>query len=212
MSQVGASVVSVSIAGIIARTVGSTKKGRAGGCFQAGILGRAGLSGGAGVWLTTHTAKATALLVLALIGATCTLALRLVPALAPLGKWENLKRRFFELGSELWQLIRSSEGRLVTLLIMCPIGIGAATNLWAGIGPEWRASPNMIAFATGVLNGLAAGIECFGGGWIADRAGTWIAFFGSGLMMAAVAILMANAARSPAVFGSGVLFYAVSQG
>jgi hypothetical protein len=31
-------------------------------------------------------------------------------------------------------------------------------------------------------------------------------------MMCGVAVVMADAARSPAVFGSGVLFYAISQG
>jgi MFS transporter, PAT family, beta-lactamase induction signal transducer AmpG len=211
ISQVGVNLVSVSMGAAIARTISNAEKGCAGGYFQAGILCGAALSGGAGVWLVSHASEPIALLLLASIAPTCTLALRFVPALPPFGK-QLLKQRFREFGTELWGLIRSPEGRLVTLLVMSPIGIGAATNLWAGIGPEWQATPNVVAFATGVVNGLAAAIGCVGGGWIADRAGPWIAFFGSGLMMAGVAILMADGPRAPAVFGSGVLFYAASQG
>ncbi|HEY7303406.1 MAG TPA: hypothetical protein VH601_04805 [Bryobacteraceae bacterium] len=62
------------------------------------------------------------------------------------------------------------------------------------------------------MNGLAAAFGSLVSGWIADRHGRYIAFFGSGLIQAGVAILLLKAPRSPFMFGLGILLYATSQG
>jgi hypothetical protein len=50
------------------------------------------------------------------------------------------------------------------------------------------------------------------GGFVADRLGRWWAFFGSGTLMALVAIIMAVAPRTPGIYSAGVLCYAFSLG
>jgi MFS transporter, PAT family, beta-lactamase induction signal transducer AmpG len=133
--------------------------------------------------------------------------------MAPLAnEGKCLDERLRKVGGELLELVRSPQDRLLTVLVICPMGIGAAANLWAAIAAEWHAAPNLIAFLTGVVNGLAAAAGCLLGGWMADRVGRWMAFFGSGLMMAGVALLMAGAPKTQTIFGFGLLLYAVSQG
>jgi len=77
---------------------------------------------------------------------------------------------------------------------------------------DWRTSPDTVALVTGVLSGAASVAGCVATGWICDRLGRWWAFFGSGAVMAAIAIGMAALPRTPWVYVSGVLLYALSTG
>jgi predicted MFS family arabinose efflux permease len=117
-----------------------------------------------------------------------------------------------EIGRDFRQMLRSPAVLVTLVLLASPIGIGAATNLWSAVAPDWRATPNTVALITGALGGIASVIGCIAGGWIADRLGRWWAFFGSGTAMAAVAIVMAAAPRTPAVYAAGVLCYAFTLG
>jgi predicted MFS family arabinose efflux permease len=47
------------------------------------------------------------------------------------------------------------------------------------------------------------------GGWIADRIGRWWSYFGSGVFIALVAVVLAIAPRTPNTFSVGVLVYAL---
>jgi len=85
-------------------------------------------------------------------------------------------------------------------------------NVWSAVAPDWRASPDMVALVTGVLNGVIAAVGCVAGGWIADRIGIWWAYFGSGIAIALVAVVMAMMPRTPNTFSLGVLAYAFTNG
>jgi hypothetical protein len=65
------------------------------------------------------------------------------------------------------------------------------------VAPDWKATPNQVALVSGVLNGVLSAIGCVIGGWVADRVGRWWAYFGSGILIAMVAIIMAVAPRTP---------------
>src|SRR5262249_58191401 len=64
----------------------------------------------------------------------------------------------------------------------------------------------------GMLSTPASAVACVVGGWIADRVGRWWSFFGAGAIMAAIALIIAVAPRTPLAYASGVLCYAFSQG
>src|SRR5213079_3134965 len=98
------------------------------------------------------------------------------------------------------------------VLVCSPIGAGAMNNLWSAVAPDWRASADRVALVSGVLNGVISAIGCIIGGWVADRVGRWWAYFGSGLALAIVAIVMAVAPRSPESFIAGVLAYSFVNG
>jgi PAT family beta-lactamase induction signal transducer AmpG len=86
------------------------------------------------------------------------------------------------------------------------------SNLWAAVAPDWHADADTVALVGGVLNGIISAAGCVVGGWVADRIGIWWAYFGSGVSIAIVAIVMAIASRTPGVFSSGVLVYAFTCG
>ncbi len=212
MSQVCGNLVMVPVGGMMARAVPAAEQGRAAGWFQAGNLGGAALGGGGGVWLATHVSPAIAGAVLAAIAMVCGASVRWLPRIPPAAGITGWAGRFRAIGTDLVALVRSPELLLVTVVVMSPIAIGAATNLWSAIAPDWKASADVVAFTTGVINGLAAAVGCVMGGWFADRVSRWWAFFGAGVMMALVAVVMAIAPRTPAIFAVGVLLYAYTQG
>jgi PAT family beta-lactamase induction signal transducer AmpG len=210
-SQVAATLVVLPVGGLMAHTVEPGKKGRAAGWYQAGNLGGIGLGGGAGVWLASHASTAIAAAALAVAMVACASALAFVPDVRPLVD-TPIGRRMRDIGRDFRELLRSPMAVLVTVLVMSPIGAGAATNLWSAVAPDWRATPDTVALVTGVLSGIASASGCVIGGWTCDRIGRWWAFFGSGGLMAGVAVVMAIAPHTPVAYRIGVLFYAVATG
>jgi PAT family beta-lactamase induction signal transducer AmpG len=75
------------------------------------------------------------------------------------------------------------------------------------VADDWQASADVVALVTGVLNGIVAATGCVLGGWVVDRFGRWWAYFGFGIALAFVAVVMALLARSPLVYEAGVLIY-----
>jgi MFS transporter, PAT family, beta-lactamase induction signal transducer AmpG len=66
--------------------------------------------------------------------------------------------------------------------------------------------------ATGLLSGLASAIGCIIGGWIADKAGKWWAFFSSGTLLALVTLIMSLSPVTPQSYIIGVFGYALITG
>ena len=199
------------LGGMMAHTVAEEAKGRAAGWYQAGNLGGNGIGGGAGVWLAAHYSKEIAGAALAISMLACALALLFV-ADVRIVTTETLRQRMLLLWRDLVAIVTAAIPLLVTILVCSPIGAGAMNNVWAAVAPDWHASADMVALVTGVLNGVVAAVGCVVGGWIADRVGFWWTYFTSGIAIAAVAIIMAIAARTPASFSVGVLFYAFTNG
>jgi len=81
-------------------------------------------------------------------------------------------------------------------------------NLWSAVAPDWSTGLDTIALVTGILNGVISADGCVMGGWIADRVGRWWSYFGSGIAIALVAMVMAVVPRTPSSFTGGVLVYA----
>lgn len=62
------------------------------------------------------------------------------------------------------------------------------------------------------LSGVMSFIGCVSGGWIADKNGRWLLFFGPEALMALVTLVMSLSAYLPTTCIIGVLFYAFSFG
>ncbi|MGA2555641.1 MAG: MFS transporter [Verrucomicrobiota bacterium] len=210
LSQVAATLVVLPLGGLMAHTVVEQEKGRAAGWYQGGNLGGAGIGGGAGVWLASHFSNGVASAVLSAAMLICAAALYFVPEVRT--GTERLGQKMREIGRDFRDMLRSPIVLLTIFLFASPIGIGAASNLWSAVAPDWHAGPNTVALVTGFFNGLACVLGCVVGGWLADRVGRWWVFFGSGTIMALVGIIMAAAPRSVVAYASGVLFYAFSMG
>ncbi len=211
LSQVAATLVVLPVGGLMAHTVAEPEKGRAGGWYQAGNLGGAGLGGGAGVWLADHFSSQVAGAALATAMMICLAALYFVPPVRG-AEGERLGQKMREIGRDFRDMLSAPAVLLTLVLVTSPIGIGAAANLWAAVAPDWRATPNTVALFTGALSGVVSAVGCVVGGSIADRLGRWWVFFGSGTVMALVALVMVAAPRTPNVYSAGVLLYAFSMG
>jgi PAT family beta-lactamase induction signal transducer AmpG len=211
ISQVAGTLVMLPLGGLMAHTVSDDMKGRASGWYQAGNLGGNGIGGGAGVWLAAHYSKEVAAWSISLSMLACALALFFVSDVR-LVVTETFVQRMRFLGQDLLAIVRTALPLFITVLVCSPIGAGAMNNLWAAVAPDWRADADTVALVGGVLNGVISAVGCVVGGWVADRIGIWWAYFGSGVAIAIVAIVMAVAPRTPNIFSSGVLVYAFTQG
>ena len=207
ISQVAATLIVLPVGGLIAHTVPDEEKGRAAGWYQAGNLGGTGIGGGAGVWLAAHFSKETAGDALGLAMMASAAALYFVSDVR-LVTGERISARLRILWLDIRDMTRAAIPLFTIVLVCSAIGAGAMNNLWSAVAPDWRAGPDTVAFVSGLLNGIVSAIGCVVGGWIADRVGRWWSYFGSGVAIAFVALVMAAAARTPAIYSAGVLVYA----
>ena len=208
LSQIATTLVILPLGGLMAHTVPDEKKGRAAGWYQAGNLGGNGVGGGAGVWLGAHMSKELAGSVLAVAMLLAALALYFASDVRIVSPGESFRSRMRLLGHDLLAMLRLAIPLLTIVLVASPIGAGAMNNLWSAVADDWHASADVVALVTGVLNGIVSAVGCVLGGWVCDRFGRWWAYFGFGLALAFVAIILAALARSPLVYEIGVLVYA----
>lgn len=211
LSQVAISLIILPMGGLMAHTVREEQKGRAAGWSSAGTMGGIGFGGGAGVWLASHWSVHAAGLCLSAVMLACGIALWFVP------DWRgdcmgHLVGRLVDTFRDLVSTLRSRMALFSAVLIASPIGVGAAANLWSAVASDWKAGPDTVALVTGVLNGFVSVLTCPLGGWIADAWGRWWAFFGSGVLLVGVAIVMAVMPRDSTTFAAGVLVYAACLG
>lgn len=207
ISQVATTLVILPLGGLMAHTVADHQKGRAAGWYQAGNLGGNGVGGGVGVWLGTHVSKEVAGCALGFAMLLGALALYFASNVRIVSPGESFRSRMRLLGRDLLAMLRTAIPLLTIVLVASPIGAGAMNNLWSAVADDWHASPDMVALVTGIVSGLVAAGGCVLGGWVVDRFGRWWAYFGFGVALAAVAIVMALIARTPRVYESGVLIY-----
>jgi len=210
--SLSATFTTISGSGLMAHNTSDEEKGRAGGWSQAGNLGGTGIGGGVGLWLAQHAPmwiSGTAL------GVLCTAtAIALLFIAEP--EAEHRTRSFFaslaNVGRECWALLSTSRGGLVFFLMLLPIGVGAAQNLWSAVANDWHASADAVAVVNGVLGGIVAMAGCFIGGWICDKIDRKTAYILFGLVIAAVTVAMALAPRTQTMFVVFVLLYALLSG
>lgn len=211
ISQVAATFVVAPVGGFMAKAIEDDKKGRAGGYFQAGYLGGAGVGGGAGLWFASHISYEVSAIIISLSMLLCAFALYYVPKIQS-DKAQTLKQGFQSIVLGIKDLFRSRLAIYTSVLIMTPIGAGAATNVWSSIADDWHVPTDTVVLVTGVLSGLASAIGCIIGGWVADKIGRWWAYFGAGTLMALVTLIMSLSPFTSFSYVNGVLWYALTVG
>src|SRR5256714_1876273 len=211
ISQVAGTLMVLPVGGLMAHTVADEAKGRAAGWYQAGNLGGTGLGGGAGVWLASHFSKEIAGGALAIAMLASAAAIYFASDVRIVST-ETIGERMRLLGRDIFDMLRLAIPLFTIVLVMSPIGAGAMSGLWSAVAPDWKAEPDRVALVAGILNGVISAIGCIIGGWVADRIGRWWAYFGSGLALSIVAIVMALAPRTPESFVVGVLVYSFANG
>jgi MFS transporter, PAT family, beta-lactamase induction signal transducer AmpG len=172
-------------------------KGRAGGWFQAGNLGGAGLGGGAGLWLAQRLpAPWMAGAILALASLLCCLALFFVPEPVSTIRDSRIVGTLRNVAVDLWRLAKSRMGFIALFLCFLPIGSGAASNLWSAVAGDWHSGADTVALVTGVLGGILSAVGCLAGGYVCDRVDRKTAYIAYGVLQAFCAVGMAFAPRT----------------
>ena len=211
VSQVAGTLIVLPVGGLMAHTVAEGAKGRAAGWYQAGNLGGNGIGGGVGVWLASHFSKEIAGGGLAIAMLASAGVIYFVSDVRVVAN-ETLGERMRILWRDILSMVRAAIPLFTIVLVCSPIGASAMNNLWSAVAPDWSVTADQVALVSGVLNGVVSAIGCVIGGWVADRVGRWWSYFGSGFLMALVAIIMAVTARTPNAFSVGVLAYALTCG
>lgn len=211
ISQVAATITLLPINGMMAKRIRENKKGEASGWYQAGGLAGTGFGGGIGLWLATHynlTISGIVLCVVSILFALVMLLIKDIPHL----KEKTMAQEIKVMGKDILSMIKLPVALFVMILIIMPIGTGAMANLWSAVAKDWKTDADTVVLVTGLLCGGVSAVGCIAGGFIADRWGVWIAYLGSGVICAAVTILMAVMPYQPIVYIAGVLTYGFCTG
>jgi MFS family permease len=200
-SNIGCTFLGMSTESLMAYETREDEKGRAGGWFQAGNLGGAGVGGGLGLFLAQrlHAEWMSGAIVGALCLA-CALALFFVPEPEASHRHQRLGANLAFVVRDLWATAKSRAGLLALILCFLPIGSGAAGGLFAAVAGDWKASADTVALVGGVLGGVISALGCVVGGWLADRMDRKNAYMLYGALQAACAVGMALAPRTEWMF------------
>lgn len=212
-NSVAVSFLAMAAENLMAHATNIQEKGRAGGWYQAGNLGGAGIGGGAALWIAQHSAifwlpgAAMAALFLA-----CCLALLFVAEPEQGHRQLHYIHTVRDLALDVWHTAKSRAGFLALLICFLPIGCGAASGLWAAVAGDWHAGADTVALVNGVIGGVISAVASVIGGYLCDRMDRKFAYALFGVFLAAVALAMAAAARTQTMFVVFTLAYAFVQG
>lgn len=196
------------------------EKPRASGFYQAGTFVGLGLGGGLALRLTT-------LLPARWMGASLLCACMVPCALALVGVPEpdrpphGLLQAMRALGENLKAMIvRRVDGRTVVsvagvtavLVVLSPIGAGAAGNLWPSVAAEWSAGQGAVELVNGWLGGVVSAAGALCGGYVAARMERLRAYVLAGALTALAGLAMAAGPRAPWAFVAGALLYSAFNG
>ena len=207
-----ATITTIAGSSLMAHGTSDEEKGRAGGWSQAGNLGGTGLGGGLGLWLAQHAPLWTSGTALGVFCIATSLALLFLNEPTAEHRTKSLLGSLANVGRECWTLLTSRNGGLVFFLMLLPIGVGAAQNLWSAVADDWHASADAVALVNGVLGGVVAMVGCLIGGWICDLMDRKTAYSLFGIVIAVATVLMALSPRTQTMFVVYVLLYAFLTG
>ena len=190
------------------------KKGDAAGWFMAGSIGGIGMGGGLGLWLAHHLPGLPwmAGLVLGAICCACCLGLTMVREPQHTHRVARLRGTLGNIWRDVLALARSRTGILAFVLLLLPMGTGAAGNLWSAVAGDWKANADIVALTTGVAGGVVSAVGALAMGWLCDRFGAKTSYIVGAAVMGVLLLAMAAAPRTPTMFAVFTMAYAFSNG
>lgn len=201
---------SIASGGLMAVLIPPSSHGKAGGWYQAGNLGGAALAGGICIWLSERVPIGAVAVAAAAMTFLPSLVVLFVdePARDLTPSWA-LFRTMFQKFRELMKLRSTWVG---FLYFLCPLGAGAASNLFSGIGVDYHAPMQMVIWVTGFGGALFTVIGAVVGGHLCDHMDRRNGYLLSGAVSAVASGAMMLAPISPVVFAVGASAYLVGAG
>lgn len=217
LAQVTATTGHVANSALMAITTRFEDKGKAAGFSMASNLGGTGLLGALALGASEHLSpRAGGVLLAGVIVASGAVALRLVEpprALAVAGGvLRAARRRLADMGRDLWGTVRSRLGFTGLVISVAPVGLGALTNIFSGMAPDFGASAGLVELVNGIGGGLTGAAGALVGGWLADRMSRRVAYGIAGGLTGLSALAMLVSPLSPATYAWGTLAYNLTNG
>lgn len=212
LQSLSTTTLGMAVEALMAHTVPRDEIGRASGWFQAGNLGGGGLGGGLGLMLVGAIGATGATLTVATLSLACTIAVFMVHDVPAVAADRGPLHATVAALKDLWQVVKTRAGTAALVICFVPVGSGAAQSLFVAISKDWAVSDNVVAVSNGALTGGVAAVGCFVGGWISDKLGRKRGYAAAGALLAAVAIGMAIAPRTPEMYVGFCMLYALVVG
>ena len=209
------SVVGMSVEAIISVSTPPDQVGRVSAWFQAGNLGGTGLGGGLGLLLVQKLpAPWMAGAIMGGLFMLCCLALRFTPDVPSGSRSQSSLAAVKAVIHDLRAMIKTRGGLLSAILCVLPIGTGAAQTVLtqAKVAAFWGAGASEVELLQGLFAGLVTAVGCFIGGYLCRRFHPRAAYAGIGLLLAAIAIIMALCPATVTMYVIWNLIYALSVG
>lgn len=206
ISQVAGTFTLLPVNSFMAKRIEERHKGKASGWYQAGSLAGVGMGGGAGLWLTEHYSQVIAGVVICAVSLLASLVIILLKDVH-YEKGKTILHEIAGMGKDLVSMFKVPVALFAMILIILPIGSGAAANLWSAIAGDWNTNADTVALITGIVSGLVSALGCIAGGYFADKKGVFFAYLGFGTVCALITLIMAVLPYKPWVYITGVLAY-----
>ena len=212
-SNVAVTFLCMSVESFMAYETPDESKGRAGGWFQAGVLGGSGLGGGVALIIAQHSGVPwLAGAVLAVACMSCGFGAAVRPRREVDKHEHGVAKAVSTVVRDLWQVARSRAGFLALVLCFLPIGTGAASGLFSAIATPWHASADVVALVTGVLAGVLSALGCLAAGVISDRMNRQWAYALYGVAQGACCVAMALSPRTQTTYILYTSIYTILSG
>lgn len=217
LAQATATTGHVANSALMAITTRFEDKGKAAGFSMASNLGGTGLLGALALAASERISpRAGGLLLAAVVLASGAAALRIAEppraVAAAAGALRALGRRISDMGRDLWSTLRSREGLTGLVISVAPVGLGALTNIFSGMAPDFAASARLVELVNGVGGGVTGAAGALVGGWLADRMNRRLAYGVAGGLTGLSALAMLLAPLAPATYAWGTLAYSFTNG
>lgn len=210
LAGVFGSLVIAACGGLMVRTLAGSAQDRAAAWNQAGYLGGGAVGGAAVIWLADRYSNLVVGLVLA--------ALIALPGLAALTIAEPAPRpaawfhgRLGDMIRELRTLFRSPIRRWSALLLLSPLGAGAAQSLLPALASRYGVGASGVMWVNGIAGGVALALGSLSGALVPSTWDRRFTYAAGGFMNAGAALVLLVATR-PRVFFVGSALYLLTQG
>ena len=196
--------------GLLAVTQVGEGKGRAGAWMQGGGLAATALGGAALLWCSKHLSMTMTGGIAGTLVAVPALVALTVPETAPAGEVLGVKCR--AMVAEIRETLFSWNAVPGVLLLIAPVGSGAAQSLFVAMAPEYHVSGRGVMLLNGLLGGILTMLGALAAVTLPARWDRRLAYAVAGTSCGCVGVLIAVAPMTPAVYFVGVGAYLLTVG
>ena len=205
-------LTSCGVGGLMAAVVPEHLKTRASAYFNAGSLGFGALSGGGLLWLAQHMERRVFGLVCGLVVGVPGLLALMIKEPEVSGRGEPFGAVIAAMGREFKVTFLNWKGVPLLLMLVAPLGSGAALSLFSTMAPAYGVSMNGVALMNGVLGGLLSALGALLVGYLrlpADRRPVyaWAAILNAGCLA-----IMLLGHPQPLTYYAGTGLYSLTVG